>query len=59
MSHVIYLSSKVANKPALIFIQINNHNPKGWVEKPNGQAIKLHQPLTGNKHEQLSTRSQS
>ncbi|WP_085247407.1 hypothetical protein [Gilliamella mensalis] len=51
MSHAIYLSPKVANKPVLIYIQINNHNPKGWVEKPNGHVIKLHQPITGDQHE--------
>lgn len=41
MSQAIYLSPKAANKQALIFIQINNHNPKGWIENPKGKAVKL------------------
>lgn len=43
MSQAIYLSPKAANKQALIFIQINNHNPRGWIEKSNGKAVKLRQ----------------
>lgn len=42
MSQAIYLSQKAANKPALIFIKVNQHNPNGWIEKPNGKAIKLY-----------------
>ena len=45
MSHAIYLSPKVANKSALIFIKINNHNLKGYIEKSSGQVIKLHKKL--------------
>jgi len=41
MSQAIYLSQKAAHKPALIFIKTNNHNRKGWIEKPNGKAVKL------------------
>ncbi|WP_392565165.1 hypothetical protein RHO15_05965 [Utexia brackfieldae] len=41
MSHSIYLSTKAADKPALIFIRTNCHNQQGWIEKPNGKAIKL------------------
>ncbi len=41
MSQAIYLSHKATNKLALIFIQINKHNQKGWIEKPNGEAVKL------------------
>lgn len=41
MSHAIYLSSKAANKPALIFIKTNSHNLRGWVETQSGKAIKL------------------
>ena len=43
MSKAVYLSPKAANKQAFIFIQINNHNPEGWIEKPNGKAVKLRQ----------------
>lgn len=41
MSHSIYLSPKVTNKPTLIFIRTNCHNQNGWIEKPNGKTIKL------------------
>lgn len=41
MSQAIYLSPKAANKPALIFIQINCHNKNGWIEKPSGRKIKM------------------
>lgn len=44
MSNAIYLSPKAANRPAFIFIKINRHNASGWIEKPNGQAVKLYQP---------------
>lgn len=37
MSYAIYLSPKVANKSALIFIKTNCHNKNGWIEKPNGE----------------------
>lgn len=47
MSQAIYLSPKAANKQAFIFIQINNHNPKGWIEKSNGKAVKL---VNGSNH---------
>ncbi|MWN89891.1 hypothetical protein GQ597_04085 [Gilliamella sp. Pra-s65] len=45
MSHAIYLSPKSANQSALIYIKINRHNPKGYIEKSNGQVIKLHKKL--------------
>lgn len=51
MSHAIYLSAKSANKSTLIYIQTNRHNPKGYIEKSNGQVIKLHQPLIGDEDE--------
>lgn len=41
MSKAIYLSPKAASRSALIFIKTNCHNPKGWIEKPNGEAVKL------------------
>lgn len=41
MSHAIYLSPKAANKSALIFVKTNCNNKKGWIEKPNGEGIKI------------------
>ncbi|MFQ1008874.1 hypothetical protein ACFX2S_11955 [Gilliamella apicola] len=43
MSQAIYLSQKSTTQPLVIFIQINKHNPNGWIEKSNGKAIKLKQ----------------
>lgn len=45
MSHAIYLSSKSSNTPTVIYIRVNKHNPAGWVEKTNGQTIKLFKKL--------------
>ena len=45
MSHAIYLSSKSSNTPAVIYVRVNQHNPAGWVEKTNGQTIKLFKKL--------------
>lgn len=47
MSIAIYLSPKSAGKSTTIYIQVNQHNPKGWIEKPTGNVIKLHKPLGG------------
>lgn len=47
MSHAIYLSPKSANKSTLIYIKINSHNPKGWIEKPNKQVTTL---MNGENH---------
>ncbi|MCO6555858.1 MAG: hypothetical protein J6577_01325 [Gilliamella sp.] len=44
MAHSFYLK-KTSQQPTPIDIQINAHNPKGWVEKSNGQVIKLHKKL--------------
>ena len=43
MSIATYLSPKAANKSTMIYIQVNQHNPKGWIEKSNGKAVKLRQ----------------
>lgn len=45
MSHAIYLSSKSSNTPTVIYVRVNQHNSAGWVEKTNGQAIKLFKKL--------------
>jgi hypothetical protein len=50
MANSFYLK-KTTRQPTPIDIQINTHNPKGWVEKSNGQVIKLYQPLTGDEDE--------
>lgn len=42
MSQAIYLSPKTTGNAVVVFIKTNTHNPKGWVEKPNGEVIKLH-----------------
>ena len=47
MSIATYLSPKAANKSTMIYIQVNQHNPKGWIEKPNGKAVKL---INGENH---------
>jgi hypothetical protein len=44
MANSFYLK-KTTQHPTPIDIQINMHNPKGWVEKSNGQVIKLHKKL--------------
>lgn len=44
MANSFYLK-KTTQQPTPIDIQINTHNPKGWVEKSNGQVIKLHKKL--------------
>lgn len=41
MSRAIYLSPKSAGISTVIYININQHNANGWVEKPNGSVIKL------------------
>lgn len=41
MSHSIYLSPKVTNKPTLIFIRTNCHNQNGCIETPSGKVLKL------------------
>lgn len=41
MSKAIYLSPKSSQTSAVIYIRVNQHNPCGWVEKSNGQTIKL------------------
>lgn len=46
MVHAYYLSSKTTEQPKSIVIRQNWHNPKGWIEKPNGDAVKLYKPLS-------------
>lgn len=41
MSNSIELSKQSVNKPDSNSIKINCHNPKGWIEKPNGKVVKL------------------
>ena len=48
MSKAIYLSSKSSNTPAVIYVRVNQHNPAGWVEKTNGQTIKLYNKLVNS-----------
>jgi hypothetical protein len=59
MSQVIYLSPKVASKSTLIFVQINNHNPKGYVERSNGKAIRLYQKLNNGDQNDCSGATKS
>jgi hypothetical protein len=48
MSYAVYLSPKCAGVSKTIYIKINQHNQKGWVEKSNGKVIKLHKKLMAN-----------
>lgn len=48
MSHAIYLSSKSSNTPTVIYVRVNQHNSAGWVEKTNGQTIKLYNKLVNS-----------
>lgn len=48
MSHAIYLSSKSSNTPTVIYVRVNQHNSAGWVEKTNGQIIKLYNKLVNS-----------
>lgn len=48
MSHAIYLSSKSSNTPTVIYVRVNQHNSAGWVEKANGQTIKLYNKLVNS-----------
>lgn len=47
MSIAIYLSPKSANTSTVIYVQVNQHNPKGWIETPSERAIKL---VSGENH---------
>jgi hypothetical protein len=42
-----------------IDIQINQHNPKGWIEKSSGKVIKLHQPLLIGDEDECNTKHSS
>ncbi len=50
MSHAIYLSPKSANNSTLIYIQTYRHNPKSWIEKPNGHITTL---MNGANHAKI------
>lgn len=47
MVYAYYLSSKTTEQPTSIVIRQNWHNPKGWIETPSGNAIKL---VSGENH---------
>lgn len=41
MSRAFYLSLKSTNKPVVIYIHENMHNPAGCIETPSGKVLKL------------------
>ena len=48
MIPAIYLSPKSSNTPTVIYVRVNQHNSAGWVEKTNGQTIKLYNKLVNS-----------
>lgn len=55
MSIAIYLSPKSAGVSTVIYIDINNHEPKGYIETSHGKVIKLN-GLNGDKNGKSSSK---
>lgn len=58
MSIAIYLSPKSAGVSTVIYIDINNHEPKGYIETSPGKVIKLNglNGLNGDKNGKSSSK---
>ena len=55
MSIAIYLSPKSAGVSTVIYIDINNHEPKGYIETSPGKVIMLN-GLNGDKNGKSSSK---